>query len=229
MKRLYLTVEGQTEAAFATNVLVAHLASFGVFLSRPRFTGLHARRRGRIPQGGLLNTFAHALADIRNWLKEDQSPEARFSMMVDLYSLPSDFPGYAEGMAQPTGRQQARALEQALAAELGDERLIPYLQVHEYEALVLVDPRRIALLYDAAPAQIEALCQECGRFATPEDVNHGQHSHPKYRIEQRVREYDENVAGPLIAENIGLPTLRKRCPHFGEWLTCLEKLDGTGA
>ena len=47
MKRLYMTVEGQTEAAFATSVLMPHLANFDVFLSPPRFTGLHRRRRGR--------------------------------------------------------------------------------------------------------------------------------------------------------------------------------------
>ena len=69
MKRLHLTVEGQTEAAFAINVLTDHLANFGVYLTRPRFTGLHKRRGGRIPQGGLLQTFGPALADIRTWLK----------------------------------------------------------------------------------------------------------------------------------------------------------------
>ena len=115
MKRLYMTVEGQTEAAFATSVLTPHLANFNVFLNHPRFTGLHRRRRGRIPQGGLLNTFGHALADMRAWLKEDRSPDARFTMMVDLYSLPSDFPGYDEGMARLTGCEQAEALEQSLA------------------------------------------------------------------------------------------------------------------
>jgi hypothetical protein len=225
MKRLYLTVEGQTEAAFATRVLAPHLFDFDVFLSRPRFTGLHRRRRGRIPQGGLLNTFGHALADMRTWLKEDQSPVARFSMMVDLYSLPDDFPGYAAGMAKQSGTEQANALQQSLATEVGDIRFIPYLQVHEYEALVLVDPRRIASIYDTIHSQLEALWQECSAYATPEDINHGLHSHPKYRIKQRVEEYDENIAGPLLAEDIGLATLRERCPHFGAWLTRLEQLD----
>lgn len=37
MKRLYLTVEGQTEAAFAMSVLTPHLANFSVFLTPPRF------------------------------------------------------------------------------------------------------------------------------------------------------------------------------------------------
>lgn len=225
MKRLYLTVEGQTEAAFATNVLTPHLANFNVFLNPPRFTGLHRRRRGRIPKGGLLNTFVHALADMQTWLKEDQSADARFSMMVDLYSLPHDFPGYAAGMAMPTGWERADALQQLLAQEMADARFVPYLQCHEFEALVLVDPPGIGTLYDVPNAKMQSLCQECAAFATAEDINLGQHSHPKYRIEQRVQGYDENIAGPLLTEDIGLATLRVKCPHFGEWLTRLERLD----
>jgi hypothetical protein len=225
MKRLYLTVEGQTEAAFAIKVLTPHLATFNVFLNPPRFTGLHRRRRGRIPQGGLLNTFRHALADMQTWLKEDRSADARFSMMVDLYSLPDDYPGYAAGITRPTGKAKADALQQSLAQVIADTRFIPYLQCHEFEALVLTDPSRIATIYDVPNAEIEALSRECSGHATPEEINLGQHSHPKYRIEQRVQGYDENVAGPLLAEDIGLATLRVRCPHFGEWLTRLETLD----
>jgi hypothetical protein len=225
MKRLYLTVEGQTEAAFATRVLTPHLAASNVFLSPPRFTGLHRRRRGRIPQGGLLNTFGHALADMQTWLKEDQSADARFSMMVDLYSLPIDFPDYAAGIAMPTGKAKVDALQQSLSHVIADHRFIPYLQCHEFEALVLADAARIRTVYDVSHAELDALCRECEAFPTPEEINLGQHLHPKYRIERRVPGYDANVAGPLLAEDIGLATLRVRCPHFGEWLTRLERLD----
>lgn len=225
MKRLHLTVEGQTEAAFALNVLAPHLASFNVFLNPPRFTGLHRRRRGRIPQGGLLSTFGHALADMRTWLKEDRAADARFSMMVDLYSLPADFPGFEEGMTKPSGREKAETLETSLAHVIADTRFVPYLQCHEFEALVLVDPRRIGTVYDIPRTRLDELCQECERFETPEQINLGQHSHPKYRIQQAIPEYDENVAGPLLTEATGLATLRERCPHFGAWLTRLEQLD----
>jgi hypothetical protein len=228
MKRLYLTVEGQTEAGFVTDVLTPHLAGFQVFVHPPRFTGLHSRRGGRIPRGGLLNTFHHALTDLRTWQLEDQSPEARFSMMVDLYGLPNDFPGYVSGMSRPTGHEQARSLEKSLADVVGDWRFLPYLQVHEFEALVLVDPPRIASLYEVSDREIGEFRDSCAAFQTPEDINHGQHSHPKSRIEQVVPRYDENVAGPLLAHDIGLPTLRARCPHFGQWLTRLEQLDSDG-
>lgn len=225
MKRLYLTVEGQTEAEFAKRVLTPHLAGFNVFLSPPRFTGLHRRRRGRIPRGGLLGTFSHALSDMKSWMKEDRSADARFSMMVDLYSLPSDYPGYADGMAQQSGKQKADALQSSLAQEIGDARFVPYLQCHEFEALVLVDPSRISTLYESRAAQIADLTTECAMFASPEDINLDRNSHPKVRIHERVPSYDENVAGPLLAEDIGLATLREKCRHFGEWLTRLERLD----
>ena len=64
-------------------VLQPHLASFGVAVVKPRLTGPHGRRGGRIPHGGMFK-FVHALADIRRWTLEDQSSDARFSTMVDL-------------------------------------------------------------------------------------------------------------------------------------------------
>jgi hypothetical protein len=176
----------------------------------------------------LLNTFGHALRDIRTWLKEDQDPDARFSMMIDLYHLPHDFRGYAAGMARPTGWEQAEALEQSLQEAVDDSRFVPYLQVHEFEALVLTDPARIESLYPARAAGLVPLCDECRVYQSPEEINHGHNTHPKARIWQRVPEYDENVAGPLLAEDIGLPRLRAACPHFGQWLTRLEQLDVTG-
>ncbi len=225
MKRLYLTVEGQTEQEFAIGVLQGHLAGFNVFLTRPRLTGLHSRRRGRIPSGGLLHTFGHTLRDIRIWLREDQSDDARFSMMVDLYHLPHDFPGHDAGMARQTGWEQAEVLEQSLSEAVGDARFIPYLQVHEFEALVLTDAARIEGLYPARAVGISQLHDECQAYKSPEDINHGHQSHPKARIFQRVPEYDENVAGPLLAHDIGVSRLREACPHFGRWLTRLEQLD----
>lgn len=225
MKRLHLTVEGQTEQEFAVSLLKPHLAAFNVFHEKPRLTGPHGRRGGRIPQGGMFNTFVHALNDMRRWLRGDPSADARFSMMVDLYGLPHDFPDYEAAMALADPYAQVRHLEQALAREMNDPRFIPYLQLHEFEALILSDPPRIGLLIEGRDKEVRDLTQECQPFASPELINDGQHTHPKARIQKYLPEYHENVHGPLLAENIGLQVLRDRCPHFGEWLTHLENLD----
>jgi hypothetical protein len=228
MKNLYLTVEGQTEEDFALKLLQPHLSAFNVFLLPPRFTGPHGRRHGQIPRGGMFNSFQHALGDMRRWLKEIHAADARFSMMVDLYGLPTDFPGYAEAGAQADCYQRANVLEAALAAELADHRFIPYLQIQEFEALVLSLPGQLSEWFEDRQQALAALARECEPFPTPERINLGQHSHPKARIQKHFADYDENVHGPLLTHAIGLPTLRDRCPHFGQWLTRLEQLDQGG-
>jgi hypothetical protein len=228
MKRLYLTVEGQTEQAFVVEVLGPHLSAFNVFVVKPRLTGPHRRRGGRIPQGGMFSTFAHALADMKRWLQEDRSPEARFSMMVDLYSLPHDVPGHADAMALAEPSAQAATLEAALADAVKDQRFIPYLQVHEFEALLLATPEKFAELFERRDNKIAMLIAECDRFASPELINHGPHTHPKARIKKYLEDYDENVHGPLLAQAIGLHQIRPKCPHFNQWLTTLENLDHRG-
>lgn len=225
MKRLMLTVEGQTEAGFVTKVLTPHLAQFGVMVGRPRFTGLHKRRRGRIPRGGMLSTFGHALGDMKTWLREDKSEDARFSMMVDLYSLPNDFPGYEAGLAIDDPYRQVQALEASLDAEMNDPRFISYLQLHEFEALVLVDPERINALHENCERAVERLVQDCSSFATSEHINHGLATHPKARIKEAVPAYHENIDGPELTDDIGLEALRIHCKHFNQWLTKLEQLD----
>lgn len=225
MKQLYLTVEGQTEQTFAVEVLQPHLAPFNVVVVKPRLTGLHARRKGRIPKGGLLNTFSHTLGDIRRWLSEDKSEDARFSMMVDLYSLPQDFPGYDEAMKLTDAHDQAAELENALANELNDSRFVPYLQIHEFEAIVLADSGSFLDWFDDIDKQVEKLKKECETFETPEKINHGQHSHPKARIKKYIEDYDENVDGPALADSIGVARIKEKCPHFAEWMKTLEELD----
>jgi len=229
MKRLYLTVEGQTEQAFAVEVLQPHLFVFNVFVTKPRLIGPHGRRGDRIPQGGMFHTFVHALADMKRWLLEDRSHEVRFSMMVDLYALPHDVPGHAEAMALIDPHAQAATLEAALADTVQDQRFIPYVQVHEFEALLLAAPEKFAELFEQRARQIAMLTAECDAFASSELINHGQHTHPKARIKQYLVDYDENVDGPLLAQAMGLDRIRQKCPHFDQWLTKLENLDREGA
>ena len=192
MKRLYLTVEGQTEQAFAVTVLGPHLAKYGIGVHKPRLTGLHARPQGAdYPRGDSSIPSPHSLGDIRRWMKEDTSPDAYFSTMVDLYSLPKDFPGYDQASKLTDPHLQAAKLEEALANELAGHRFIPYLQVHEFEALVLADTNCFLRWFDDAQEHVLLLNEECALFDTPQStINQGQLTHPKARIKkahQRLR------------------------------------------
>lgn len=224
MIRLHMTVEGQTEQAFVSQLLVEHLARFGVFLGKPRLTGASARRGERIPAGGMFK-FAPVLGDMKRWLVEDQSPDARFTMMVDLYDLPNDCPGHANAMRLADPYDRVESLEKSLAEEMGDTRFIPYFQLHEFEALVLSRPDQFGDHFDKSDKATTQLLGVCRQFRSPEHINQGRETHPKARILDAFPDYHANVDGPLLAQNIGLQAMREACLHFAQWLERLEQLD----
>ncbi len=110
MARLHLIVEGQTEQAFAAQLLIPHLAKNGVYLSMPQLAA-HARRKGKTHRGGILS-YAPFKNDILRRLKADQSSDVFLSTMIDLNGLPSDFPGV-----------QSSASELILTAVLSSSKL----------------------------------------------------------------------------------------------------------
>ncbi len=65
MKRLYLTVEGQTEQAFAVDVLQPHLSACNVMVVKPRLTGLHASARAGF-RPAACSTRSHIHSEIFN-------------------------------------------------------------------------------------------------------------------------------------------------------------------
>lgn len=68
------------------------------------------------------------------------------------------------------------------------------------------------------------LTAEAALFATPEEINEGADTHPAARILKHAPGYRKPLHGPLIANRIGLATIRSRCPHFDQWLTNLAEL-----
>lgn len=190
--RLQMLVEGQTEQAFAQAVLGKHLSTFDVQLQPPScFTTRRSKPGQAAHKGGLPGTFDRAKHEILARLKQDPSKDVRVTMMADLYALPKDFPGFENGMNLATASKKAEFLEAALAKTIDDRRFIPYLQCHEFEALVLVEPQRIAALYDVRSGKIESLSTACKEFETPEDINLNRNSHPKQRILDVVPDYRE--------------------------------------
>lgn len=221
MIRLHFVVEGQTEATFVSLVLAPHLSKFQVF------TKVRLVRTSPRGAGGLVN-YEHAKADLRRWMTEDRHASARFTTMFDLYQLPNTFPGYAEAAGlEPFSR--VRKLESAMTADIEGaafpSRFVPYVQLHEFEALVLAEPARLGSEYPEHAAGAAALESECRPFDSPEQINDGEATAPSKRILAHVPGYEKVRAGPALVNKIGLPTLRMRCPHFGEWLSRLESLD----
>lgn len=225
--RLVFVVEGQSEETFVNDLLVPHLADHGVFASATIVGKLIAHKRGHRVRGG--GHFRNWLADLRRILGGDGNDDLRVTTLFDLYGLPDDFPELPQhGTVQDTERR-CDALQIALAEAVGDRRLVPYIQRHEFEALVLAALPALRELLDAEDdlAGIDALEHEV-RASSPEDVNDGCETAPSKRLMRHVPGYRKTLHGPLAASGAGLATLRGACPRFNAWVGQLEAL-GTQA
>ncbi len=223
MIRLHVVAEGQTEEVFVNRVLAPHLGQFEIS------TDVHcvttSRQHGRPFRGGL-RTFAQPRRDITLWMKQDQRADARFTTFLDLYGLPGDFPGYGKASRCGDPYAKVNTIEQALVEHIPDERFVPYIQLHEFEALVLVDPTQLERVFIDRETAIGNLVDMVAGYKSPELIDDGRTTAPSKRIIREIPEYEgrKALAGPLVTERIGLSVLRERCPHFHAWLKKLETL-----
>lgn len=140
--------------------------------------------------------------------------------MFDYYAFPPDAPGMAD---RPHGlpHERVRHVESALAKAIGDERFLPNLVLHETEAWVLADCRRLGeLMGNPVPAaELERIVRlESG----PELVDDGVDTAPSKRIVNAYPQYMKTIDGPLVIADAGLDFIRSCCPHADDWLRQIE-------
>lgn len=220
--RLHIIVEGQTEEEFAKDVLRPYLETFGIHVDASTVITKIDKRSGKTFRGGL--TKYQKLRNFIVWsTKREARNDVRFTTMVDLYALPGDFPGLdsARKMSDPYARIEA--LETAFARDIDDWRFIPYIQLHEFETLVLTGIPHLAKLYDLDESQLEALAREVQKKG-PELVNDGVKTSPSKRLKQYIPAYNKLFAGVWVTQKVTIPGLMAACPHFGQWVTKLQTL-----
>lgn len=222
MMRLLVLVEGPTELDFVNNLLAPHLCEFSVFVSTAVVTTRRDRNGQKYRGGG---HWRHWRADLLRHTGENPGKDVRFTTLFDLYGLPDDFPQLEQHEADNDTNRRARALERAMRDVVDDWRLIPYLQRHEMEALVLASLDALSELLDAVdrPA-VDRLRAAVQRVGGPEDVNDGQETAPSKRLQREIPSYGKTSHGPLAMETTGLAVIRGKCPRFDAWLTTLESL-----
>ncbi|WP_211193645.1 DUF4276 family protein [Pyxidicoccus fallax] len=106
---------------------------------------------------------------------------------------------------------------------------MPYLQVHEFEALLFSDVATTGYVLGATPSELQQLQKIRGAFETPEHINDSPETAPSKRLLQLFPRYDKTFFGPAAVSRIGLEAVRRECPHFASWLTTLERLSAQPA
>lgn len=236
MSRLFIQVEGPTEEDFVNEVLRRHLVDSHSYHSvDARIVG---NSRLREKRGGIRG-WSVVRKEIVERLQYDRG--VFITMLVDYYALPKGSPeddGWP-GRSAPANlpfAQKAAQVKQALAGDIAvalpdprdHRRFIPFIVMHEFEALLFSDPAAMARGFNHADAEAD-LAAIAGQFSTPEEINDSPLTAPSKRIikvfeDRGYDRYEKPLLGNLAALEITLPVIRAKCPLFGVWLSKLEKL-----
>ena len=219
MTRVFIIVEGATEESFVKGPLAEALWSHNV-LSIPIIVGIPGHKGGR-------TSYARVQKDLLRQLRQDRT--AYCSTMIDFYGMGQGFPGIRG--QRSSSMLQVESIERAIKEDIcsliphlrPDIRLIPYLSVHEYEALLFSDPLMFA--QSLRNSSLARRFQEIrDGFATPEHINDNPETAPSKRVLALYPAYRKVIDGTLAANAIGIETMRRECTHFCKWLKRLESL-----
>lgn len=223
MTRLNITAEGFSEERFVRDILAPHLVHFNVVVDVRRvLTNRKLRKRGGIVP------FQRFQNDVLQWIKEQ--PAAYHTTFIDLYGLESDFPGFQETVGRDP-YDRVRLIEEGVSERINHRTFIPYVQLHEYEALLFSSPD-LMLEWLSLYKPIRATAFHAVKQAAddnPELINEGLETAPSKRILSICDNYDKVDDGILLLKEIGLPTMRAECRHFDQWVTQLEALGRTAS
>jgi hypothetical protein len=219
MNRVRVLVEGQTEQAFIRDVLRPHFDPRQIFLHAVKF-----RRQGGI------TPYERAKEVILRSLKEDA--DLICTTMVDFYGMPEDWPGRKQANRCRICTEKAFIIEAGIlkdiTGQLGNSfypnRLMPYVQMHEFDALLFSSPAKLAQSLGSGKLST-TFVDIRNKFSTPEEINDHYDTCPSRRIEKVHEDFKKTIDGISAASRIGLETMRRECPHFNEWIT---KLEGIG-
>lgn len=220
MSRVSIIVEGATERSFVNGPLAEAL--------RPHRVYPTAKILGRPGHKGGRTNYARVRDDLERQLKQDAT--AYCSTMIDFYGLGEGFPG-TPLPANLTDIQKVERIESLVKTDICDRlpgvraevRLIPYLSLHEYEALLFSDPNAFAAALKE-PHKAGDLYRIRNGFSTPEDINDNPQKAPSKRVLAIYPRYQKIIDGTEAARAVGIEKMREECPHFRSWIGRLEAL-----
>ena len=200
MIRLGVVVEGRTEIEFVNWLLADHLDHRQV---TPKAVSLHGNVN--------LQRLGRRMADMYR----------HFDIVTSLV----DFYGFRDkGDATVDDLEEGirRAIRSHVHRGWDERKVIPYVQKHEFEALLFADVQAFSAIH-MSPQGIEQLEGIATRFA-PEEIDDDPVSAPSKRIAALLPGYDKVIGGNIVASEVGLSAMRSACPRFNAWLTRLEAL-----
>jgi hypothetical protein len=215
VKPLYILVEGQTEEEFVKDLLRPFLWKEKIYEIQPIKISTKAGFKG-----GFVN-YEHLRRDATRLLK--QRKEVIVSTFVDYFRIPTNLPNYQSCIEFLNIDARIDCLEREIYNDIGHERFLPYIQKHEFEALLFSSNRGFESYFDKSVAGLTQSVIE--QYENPEEINDKPQTAPSKRILSFVPEYNKVLDGNIIALEVGFETMLEKCPRFKSWIeTIIEKV-----
>ena len=220
---MHCIVEGPTEVAVFNAILTPYLLEKAgtyveIIITPIKHTG-----------GGIVK-FPILQRELRSHLLDTEKIVTTF---FDYYGIHKGhkFPNYKEAKElQKNSAIGAKLLEQGMEQHLSQQlnlntrNFSPYIQVHEFEALLFSSDEGFEFQYDD-PRILDELKRVRNRFPNPEDINDSPQTAPSKRLKTVLEKYDikydKVTDGRVIAKKIGIETIMEKCPGFRQWVETL--------
>ena len=209
-KRLYIVVEGQTEEEFVKDLMAPYFQDHGIYL----YPMIVHTSRGH--KGGFVN-YTHLKNDINKLLKS-QGDDVVVTTFVDFFRCP-ELPGVTDWGKLTNHYERVTQMEHAIGQDINDWRFYPYIQLHEFEAVLYSSGKGFTKYFDNEQAQqLQGIVDS---YDNPEDINSSPEGAPSKRLLRIFPEYDKVIFGNIIALEIGMTTILEKCHRFRAWTELL--------
>lgn len=210
MKRVYVIVEGQTEQEFVRSVIAPFLGAVGILSVTPIL--IKTSDTGR---GGFVD-YDHLRRKTVMPLLASRHDDFIVTTFMDFFRIPCSLPKFEDCMRKKDDASRASAMENAIDEDVNDRRFFSYIQLHEFEALLFSDNAGFEYYFD--PAESNKTAEIVSSFETPEDINSTPEGAPSKRLLAIKPDYNKVIEGNLIALQVGIDLIMRRCPRFRAWM-----------
>ena len=216
---LQIVVEGLTEQIFVNELLVDYLVRHNI--------AVHATQVSKPQQKGGDIRFERVKTDVLAFLR--QRNDIVVSTFVDYYGI-HQWPGLEDittgmppsAIADTLNKMAVQILDREYPELRVRERFIPYLSMHEFEALLFSDTAVLSTELNTSKKLFDDVLLECG---TPEQINTVRETSPSHRLKMLSQgRFKKTSSGIRIAKKIGIDKIREQCPLFDAWLKRIENL-----
>ena len=205
MSKVLILVEGFSEEKFVKEILKPYFEQKGIFLIPRNLKGVGKYK--------IINS------EVKTLLKDSSANIV--TTMIDYYRIPSDFPNKNQLIKSHTSVQKVALLENGFEQDIDNQKFLPYLQLHEFEALLFSDVSHFKKIQNVGSKISEF--EKIAASKQPEEINDLPNTSPANRIKAILNFYIKDIHGIIVAKSIGLDKMREKCPHFNEWIESIEQ------